>query len=92
MATTRADVKITGRSLGGAFAEETRDFALLLGLAGWVRKENEGQFEASFEGDEEAVSEMIRFCKSGSRQLEVRELDITFLEEAGREGFELQGP
>ena len=90
MTTTRADVKISGRAIEDGFPEEARDFALLLGLSGWVRKKDPGTFEAAFEGDQDALSEMLTFCKGGAKTLEVAEMDVTFLEASGVVGFEIE--
>ncbi|MDL2401069.1 acylphosphatase [Rhizobium mayense] len=52
-------VRITGRVQGVSFRVWTRDEALRLGLAGWVRNEPDGSVRALIAGPNTAVSTMI---------------------------------
>ena len=61
----RAHVFITGRVQGVFFRSYTEDKALELGLTGWVRNLSDGRVEAIFEGDEEKIKEMIKWCYKG---------------------------
>ncbi|MCA1440867.1 acylphosphatase [Ensifer sp. IC4062] len=57
-------VRITGRVQGVAFRIWTRDEAVRLGLAGWVRNERDGSVTALIAGPEAAISMMLsRFWK-----------------------------
>ncbi|MDX1782061.1 MAG: acylphosphatase, partial [Thalassovita sp.] len=52
--------RVTGRVQGVAFRAWTRSRALDLGLSGWVRNKDDGSVSALFDGDEEAVRQMIK--------------------------------
>ena len=51
----RAHVLVSGRVQGVAFRDSTRREAERLGLDGWVRNTQDGQVEAVFEGERDAV-------------------------------------
>lgn len=61
----RAHVFIAGRVQGVFFRAETQARASRVGMSGWVRNLRDGRVEALFEGDEDAVREMVDFCKAG---------------------------
>jgi acylphosphatase len=58
------------------FRDWTRREALSLGLSGWARNRSDGSVEALFEGDGEAVGEMIGRCRSGPRLARVDEIEL----------------
>ena len=61
----RFHIMISGRVQGVCFRAETRRTAMTLGLAGWVKNRPTGQVEALFEGDEQALAEMLAWCRQG---------------------------
>jgi acylphosphatase len=62
----RVHVFISGRVQGVFFREYTRRKAEELGVKGWVRNLSDGRVEAVFEGEDEAVDEIVRWCWEGS--------------------------
>ena len=56
---------ISGRVQGVFFRWETMKRARALGVRGWVRNLSDGRVEAVFEGSEEAVEQMLEFCREG---------------------------
>jgi acylphosphatase len=58
-------VRITGRVQGVSFRVWTRDEALKLGLAGWVRNESDGSVVALIAGPDAAVSTMFERLRQG---------------------------
>ena len=68
---TRAHVFVTGRVHGVFFRAETKRHAGQNDVKGWVRNVPDGRVEAVFEGDVEAVEEVIVFCKRGSKHARV---------------------
>jgi acylphosphatase len=46
------------------------------GVAGWIRNNPDGSVEAVFEGDADAVDEMVRFAHEGPRGAVVDRVDI----------------
>jgi acylphosphatase len=87
----RAHVYVSGQVQGVFFRDSTRKKAEQLGLAGWVRNLPDGRVEALFEGPQDRVREMVRWCREGPSHAEVEEVDTEF--EAPQEdltGFEVQ--
>ncbi|MEW6714974.1 MAG: acylphosphatase [Nitrospirota bacterium] len=61
----RLHLIIKGRVQGVFYRASTRDAAVKLRLKGWVRNMPDGSVEALFEGDEEALGEVLRWCRNG---------------------------
>lgn len=72
----RAHVFVSGRVQGVFFRSETRHEAKLRGVRGWVRNLPDGRVEAVFEGEEEAVKELIEFCRRGPPGARVVKVDV----------------
>lgn len=72
----RAHVFVSGRVQGVFFRHETRHEARLRGVKGWVRNLQDGRVEAVFEGEEEAVKELIDFCKCGPPGAKVTKVEV----------------
>lgn len=72
----RAHVLISGRVQGVFFRSETRHEARRRGVKGWVRNLVNGRVEAVFEGEQEAVKELIEFCKHGPPGARVAKVDV----------------
>ena len=58
-------VRIEGRVQGVGYRAFVERNALALGLEGWVRNRRDGSVEAVFQGPDETVDEMLRFCRRG---------------------------
>jgi acylphosphatase len=67
----RRRVVVHGYVQGVFFRDTTRREAQRRGVAGWVTNRRDGAVEAVFEGDPEAVAEMVRFCERGPRGADV---------------------
>jgi acylphosphatase len=74
----RAHVFVSGRVQGIFFRSETRHEAKKHGVKGWVRNLRDGRVEAVFEGEEEAVKELIEFCRRGPSGARVTHVDVTW--------------
>lgn len=72
----RAHVFVSGNVQGVFFRQETRDRARSRGLAGWVKNLSDGRVEAVFEGTEEAVEQMVEWCRRGPRWAEVKDVEV----------------
>jgi len=59
------EARIRGRVQGVWFRAWTRDEAVRLGLAGWVRNEADGTVLAVFAGPEAAVADMLSLARDG---------------------------
>ena len=58
-------VRVSGRVQGVFFRAWTRDEARSLGVCGWVRNCPDGSVEAHLEGEDAAVSELLRRMRHG---------------------------
>ncbi len=77
---TRAHLFIDGYVQGVFFRAFTTDKARLTGVSGWVRNLPDGRVEALFEGEQQAVEEMIRHCKNGPPGARVTDVDVNWEE------------
>ena len=83
----RRRVVVSGRVQGVFFRDSTRRRALSLGVGGWVRNNPDGTVEAAFEGDEEKVESMVRFCRDGPGRAIVERIDEVEEEPEGLSEF-----
>ena len=72
----RAHVFVSGRVQGIFFRSETRCEARKRRVKGWVRNLRDGRVEAVFEGKEEAVKELVEFCKQGPSGARVTHVEV----------------
>ena len=74
----RAHVLIRGRVQGVGFRISAAEAARRRGLTGWVRNLDSGGVEAVFEGSENLVAEMVRWCNAGPAGAFVSELNVSW--------------
>jgi len=86
----RVHVLISGRVQGVSFRDATRSQAEQLGLSGWVRNTQDGQVEATFEGDADTVRQMIDWCESGPSSADVEDVSVENEQPEGLSGFEVR--
>ncbi|MUW14769.1 acylphosphatase [Halorubrum sp. CBA1125] len=87
---TRAHVCVSGHVQGVYYRASTRDTARDRGVDGWVRNLDDGRVEAVFEGPEDAVDEMVRWCETGSPAADVESVDAEYESPEGLDGFEVR--
>lgn len=75
---------IYGVVQGVFFRVATRDTALRLGLAGWVRNRPDGSVQALFQGEAEAVDAAIAWCRRGPSGAIVRRVETEVVERDDR--------
>lgn len=85
----RAHVRIYGRVQGVFFRANTKKMAEKLGVTGWVRNMPDGSVEAVFEGDDEAVEQIIEWCHHGPAMARVDEVYVEYEEPKGEKGFRI---
>jgi len=91
MMKTRAHVYISGYVTGVFFRYHTRELAQRLGLRGWVRNTHDGRVEAVFEGEKEAVEQMLNFCHRGPSGARVSNVEVKWENYRGEfSGFEVR--
>jgi acylphosphatase len=82
----RVHVWIKGRVQGVCFRAYTQERAEELDLTGWISNLPDGRVEAVFEGEEENVREMVKWCHRGPSYAEVTE--VTAMEEEYKGEFQ----
>ncbi|WP_254280280.1 acylphosphatase [Haloarcula marina] len=90
MSRKRLHVYVTGRVQGVYYRATTRDTAREHGVDGWVKNLDDGRVEAVFEGDPDAVDEMVEFCYDGSTRANVTDVEIHDEDPEGLDGFEVR--
>lgn len=86
----RAHVYVSGKVQGVYYRATTRDTATERGIDGWVRNLPDGRVEAVFEGPQPAVEKMIDWCHEGSPAARVTDVEVTYEDPAGINGFEIR--
>lgn len=72
----RTHVYISGLVQGVAFRARMHREAARLGVGGWVRNLPDGRVEAVFEGPDEKVKEMLRWCRQGPSLARVKGVEV----------------
>lgn len=87
---TRAvEVRITGEVQGVSFRAYAAREAVRLELAGWVRNEPDDSVAGHFEGPDEAVEQMLAWCRRGSPAADVEAVEVREVEPRGAASFEV---
>ena len=71
-------IVVSGRVQGVFFRDSTREKAQELGLSGYVMNTPDGDVEAVFEGPQESVEEVVRWCGQGPPQASVENVDVDY--------------
>jgi acylphosphatase len=87
----RARIVVSGRVQGVFFRASCASEASARGLGGWVRNRYDGAVEAAFEGDPEAVSRMIAWCREGPEGANVRDVEVQDEAPIGERTFRVTG-
>ena len=82
---------VHGRVQGVFFRAETRRHANRHGVAGWVRNTRDGTVEAVFEGERDAVEQLVEFCRRGPAGAVVERVDVDEEPVEGLGGFSVAG-
>jgi acylphosphatase len=85
----RKRVIVHGRVQGVFFRDTTRRMAESRSISGWVRNNSDGSVEAAFEGEANAVEEMVRFAHEGPRGAAVEHVDVVEEDPEGLTGFRI---
>jgi acylphosphatase len=72
------------------FRDTVRRRAESARVAGWVRNTPEGSVEAVFEGDPEAVDELVEFCRRGPSRAVVASIEVEGEQPEGLTGFDVR--
>lgn len=85
--TVRAHVLVSGMVQGVFFRHETARRARTRAIGGWVRNLPDGQLEAVFEGPQEPVDSMVRWCHEGPRHAHVESVEVSWEKPQGDREF-----
>lgn len=88
----RAHVFITGTVHGVGYRLATWDKANQWGIGGWVEEIPDGRVEAVFEGNQELVEAIIRWCYRGSPDAVVKTVTTEYEEPEGLKDFIIRRP
>ncbi len=80
----RAHVSISGWVQGVFFRSSTRDKARSLSVTGWVRNLYDGTVEVLVEGDADAVSRLIAWCRQGPPGARVQDVEVEWGDYSGK--------
>jgi acylphosphatase len=86
----RAHVFVSGEVQGVNFRGATQSQAEQLGLNGWVQNLQDGRVEAVFEGEPDAVHQMVDWCQSGPSSAGVEYVSVENEQPEGLSGFEVR--
>jgi acylphosphatase len=88
---TRAvEVTVSGQVQGVSFRAYAAQEAVRLELVGWVRNERDGSVSAHYEGADDAVEEMLAWCRTGSPSAHVHQVEVHEVEPTGQASFEVR--
>ena len=86
----RRRVVIAGFVQGVFFRDSTRRLAQQHGLSGWVANRRDGNVEAVFEGEPDAVERLVSFSREGPRGARVDSVQVVDEEPEGLAGFDVR--
>lgn len=76
MNVTAKHILVKGKVQGVFFRKETRRVAETLGITGWVKNTNEGHVEIFAQADDEAVQQLILWCRQGPPRADVKDVEV----------------
>lgn len=86
----RRAVTVRGQVQGVFFRDSLREEAQRRGVAGWVSNAPDGSVEAELEGMPEDVEALVRWCRAGTPQARVDDVEVEELEPRDDEGFDVR--
>lgn len=87
---SRSHVIVRGTVQGVFFRASCQQEAARVGAAGWVANRPDGSVEAVFEGPDDVVDHMVRWCRSGPPRAVVTDVEVTSDVPDGETGFEVR--
>ena len=81
----RVRVLISGRVQGVFFRGSTKHKSDSIGLFGWVKNNLDGTVEAVFEGEDEKIEQILKWCRRGPFFARVK--DVKVFEENYKDEF-----
>ena len=78
--TVTVRITITGRVQGVGFRESMRVVAQALEINGWVRNVDDGSVEATAQGNEYAIEQLVAWCHNGPPGANVKFVNAELVE------------
>jgi acylphosphatase len=88
--TVQRRVLVSGQVQGVFFRASCEKEATSRDVAGWARNNPDGRVEVCLEGAEDAVNEVIEWCKHGPPWAEVAGVEIIEEEPTGQTSFRIR--
>ena len=85
----RAAFRVHGAVQGVGYRRFAEREARALDLAGWVRNEPDGSVAAYVEGPDDAVAEMVAWCRHGPPAAAVDRVEVADVTATGAPSFEV---
>ncbi len=82
-------IVVIGRVQGVYFRASAKQQAMLLGVTGNIKNENDGTVSLKVEGDSKAVEDMVDWCKKGPALARVKQVEVTELEPFSSSSFDI---
>ena len=86
----RRRVVIAGLVQGVFFRDSTRRLARKHGVTGWVANRPDGNVEAVFEGEADAVDRLVSFSRVGPRGARVDSVQVAEEDPEGLQSFDMR--
>jgi acylphosphatase len=83
-------IKISGKVQGVYFRASAKQKALNLGLQGYVKNNQDGSVLMEVEGNDEAIGEMVNWCRQGPALARVSEIRVEPLQPQNFTGFRIE--
>lgn len=83
-------VLVSGVVQGVFFRDTCARRARAEGVAGWVRNRADGRVEAWFQGEAQAVENMVRWCRNGPPRAEVAGVSVEAVDPAPLDVFRIE--
>jgi acylphosphatase len=84
------NILVTGKVQGVFYRATAQKMALMLGVAGFVRNERNGDVYIEAEGEEEILAKFIQWCHHGPEKAEVTYVSVTDAAIQHFTGFEVK--
>jgi acylphosphatase len=81
---------VSGKVQGVFFRDTAKRQALKLGITGFARNEPDGTVYIEAEGEDQPISEYIKWCHEGSRQATVENVTVSEHVPVGHKGFRIR--
>ena len=86
----RRRVVVRGRVQGVFFRDTCRREARSRGVSGWAANRSDGSVEVVFEGEADAVEQMLAWCRTGPEEASVASVEVEVEQPQQESGFRVR--